>query len=63
MRFFKFLECFSKAFESFYASVGAKGVLEVGKWSCLGAYLFLESLTIVSLPSDVFRVEDGVLMD
>lgn len=43
--------------------MGVKGVLEVGKWSCLGAYLFLESLTIVSLPRGVFCVEDGVLMD
>jgi hypothetical protein len=42
------LDSFSKAFESFYATVGVIGVLEVGKWTCLGAYLFLESLTIVS---------------
>jgi hypothetical protein len=47
-RFFKFLDSFSKAFDSFYATDGVVGVLEVGKWSCLGAYLFLESLTIVS---------------
>jgi hypothetical protein len=48
-RFFKFLDAFPKAFDSFYATVGVMGVLEVGKWSCLGAYLFLESLTIVSV--------------
>ncbi|KAE9373452.1 hypothetical protein N431DRAFT_482476 [Stipitochalara longipes BDJ] len=46
-RFFKFLDAFSKAFDSLYGTVGVVGVLEVGKWSCLGAYLFLESLTIL----------------
>jgi hypothetical protein len=25
-------------------------VLEVGKWSCLGIYLFMESCTIVCVP-------------
>ena len=50
-RFFKWLDCFSKAFEAFYTSEGVSGVLEVGKWSCMGAYLFLESVTIVSSPS------------
>ncbi len=48
-RFFKFLECFSKALECFYAASGVMGLLEVGKWSFLGVYLFLESLTIVSV--------------
>ena len=45
-RFFKFLDCFEKAYECF---VNGEGVVVVGKWSFLGCYLGLESLTIVSL--------------
>ncbi|KAH7419106.1 peroxisomal biogenesis factor 11 [Cadophora sp. MPI-SDFR-AT-0126] len=46
-RFFRFLECFSKAYDCFYTIDGMRGVLALGKWSCLGAYLFLESVTIL----------------
>lgn len=47
-RFFKFLDCFSKAYDAFYSGSGLGGVLLVGKWSCMGGYLILESSTIVS---------------
>ncbi|KAH7342909.1 peroxisomal biogenesis factor 11 [Rhexocercosporidium sp. MPI-PUGE-AT-0058] len=46
-RFFRFLECFSRAYDSFHGADGARGVLVVGKWSCLGGYMFLESVTIL----------------
>lgn len=48
-RFFKFLDCFSKASECLHAASGVVGLLEIGKWSFMGGYLFLESLTIVSM--------------
>lgn len=47
-RFFKFLDCFSKAYEAFYSAGGLGGVLLVAKWSCMGGYMMLESSTIVS---------------
>lgn len=43
-RFFRFLNCFSKAWSCFYGS----DMLGTGKWSCLGIYMVLESATIVS---------------
>ncbi|KAG4443826.1 hypothetical protein IFR05_000726 [Cadophora sp. M221] len=45
-RFFRFLECFSKAYDCFRDVDGVRGVLAVCKWSCLGGYMFLESVTI-----------------
>ena len=47
-RFFKFLECFSKAWSYLYESTGIDALLGTGKWSCQGIYLACESLTIVS---------------
>jgi hypothetical protein len=38
----------SKAYVVFYEEQGLVAVLGVGKWSCMGAFLFLESVTIVS---------------
>ncbi|KAH6723997.1 peroxisomal biogenesis factor 11 [Leptodontidium sp. 2 PMI_412] len=46
-RFFRFLECFSKAYDCFHGVDGVRGVLAVCKWSCLGGYMFLESVTIL----------------
>jgi len=48
-RFFRFLDCFSKAQELFNNATGWEDlVFGVGKWSMLGAYMGLESLTVVS---------------
>ncbi|KAL2075792.1 hypothetical protein VTL71DRAFT_735 [Oculimacula yallundae] len=46
-RFFRFLDCFSKAYDSFHSVDSVRGVLLVGKWSFLGGYMFLESVTIL----------------
>ncbi|KAK0124324.1 hypothetical protein ONS95_009294 [Cadophora gregata] len=46
-RFFRFLECFSRAYDCFRTVDGVRGVFAVGKWSCLGSYMFLESVTIL----------------
>jgi len=43
-RFFKFLDCFSRGLSFFYGDE----ILEGLKWSFMGLYLGLESLTIVS---------------
>lgn len=48
-RFFRFIDCFSKAWNSFQESEGTDSILATGKWSCLGVYLGMESLAIVSL--------------
>jgi len=48
-RFFRFLDCFSRAYDCFTDKEGMEGVLGTCKWSCMGAYLGLESVTIVSL--------------
>ena len=55
------MTCFEKVVECFYtrnegnSGFGIRALL-VGKWSCLGAYLFLESVTIVS---DVLSLGGG----
>lgn len=51
LRFFKYFDAFTLASNSFNRSMGVLATLEVGKWSCLGMYLLLESFTIVSLVS------------
>ncbi|TVY83272.1 Peroxisomal membrane protein PMP27 [Lachnellula suecica] len=48
-RFFKFLDCFSKGYEAFYNADGIGGILLVGKWTCLGGYMLLESSTILDV--------------
>jgi hypothetical protein len=50
VRFFKFIDAFATATRLFNSSSGITAVLDVGKWSCLGMYLFLESCTIVYKP-------------
>jgi Peroxisomal biogenesis factor 11 (PEX11) len=47
LRFFKFIDAFALASKWFGSSIGITTVLDVGKWSCLGMYLFLESCTII----------------
>ncbi|KAH8599773.1 peroxisomal biogenesis factor 11 [Bisporella sp. PMI_857] len=47
-RFFRFLDCFQKAQECFDSEGGWSDIVfGVGKWSFLGLYMGLESLTIV----------------
>ncbi|RDL39656.1 uncharacterized protein BP5553_03996 [Venustampulla echinocandica] len=52
-RWFRFLDCFSKAYESFNSTeargTGFMGALLVGKWGFMGAYLGLESLAILDV--------------
>ncbi|KAL3417401.1 AoPex11B [Phlyctema vagabunda] len=47
LRFTKFIDCFTFATTAFREKRGVVSVLEVGKWSCLGMYLLLESCTIM----------------
>ncbi|RDW77955.1 hypothetical protein BP5796_05807 [Coleophoma crateriformis] len=51
LRFTKFIDCFNTAYSAFSAPGSEKSgvvvLLEVGKWSCLGIYLLLESFTIM----------------
>src|SRR3954466_1590442 len=47
-RFFRFLDCFAKSLASFHENEGLDVLLGTGKWSCMGIYLGLESITIVS---------------
>lgn len=65
LRFTKFIDCFGSAYSSFTSSSnrGFVASLEVGKWSCLGIYLLLESCTIVSLPLAYFQcyLDNGIL--
>ena len=49
-RFFKFLDCFERAWGCFVNSDGMQMMLGAGKWSFMGLYLGLESVTIVSEP-------------
>lgn len=49
LRFVKFFDAFGVAYDAFGTSNGLPMVLQVGKWSCLGIYLMLESSTIVGL--------------
>jgi hypothetical protein len=49
IRFFKFLDSFSKAYDAFSSIDGMRALLMVGKWGCMGIYLGCESLTIVSV--------------
>ncbi len=51
IRFFRWIDCLEKAYTVFREETGLVAVLAVGKWSCMGAFLFLESLTIVSYKS------------
>jgi hypothetical protein len=48
LRFFKFIDAFAQASKAFNSSTGIAAILDVGKWSCLGIYLFLESCTITA---------------
>ncbi|TVY71451.1 hypothetical protein LSUE1_G006226, partial [Lachnellula suecica] len=45
-RLLKWVDAFGESYRAFTESTGLVGVLEVGKWSCLGIYLWLEMLTI-----------------
>ncbi|PVH85930.1 hypothetical protein DL98DRAFT_583018 [Cadophora sp. DSE1049] len=47
LRFLKFIDAFALAFEAFSKHSGIVAVLEFGKWSCMGMFLFLESCTIL----------------
>ncbi|CZR57126.1 uncharacterized protein PAC_07015 [Phialocephala subalpina] len=49
IRFFRWIECLSKAYTVFYDETGLVAVVGVGKWSCMSAFLFLESLTILDV--------------
>lgn len=49
----------SRAYTLFYEDIGLAAVLGVGKWSCMSAFLFLESLTIVSSPLLTFQLSEG----
>ncbi|TVY39230.1 hypothetical protein LSUB1_G004025 [Lachnellula subtilissima] len=45
-RLLKWADCFILSYEAFVGSSGVVGVLEVGKWSCLGLYNLLELFTL-----------------
>ncbi|KAG4438992.1 hypothetical protein IFR05_005508 [Cadophora sp. M221] len=47
LRFLKFIDAFALAFEAFSSHSGIVAVLEFGKWSCMGMFLFLESCTML----------------
>ncbi|CZT00615.1 related to PEX11 domain protein [Rhynchosporium graminicola] len=47
LRFLKFIDAFSLAFETLSSRSGVVAFLEFGKWSCLGMFLLLESCTIL----------------
>ncbi|KAL2061866.1 hypothetical protein VTL71DRAFT_7244 [Oculimacula yallundae] len=47
LRFLKFIDAFSLAFEALSTRNGILAILEFGKWSCLGMFLLLESCTIL----------------
>ncbi|KAE8451597.1 hypothetical protein EG329_003670 [Mollisiaceae sp. DMI_Dod_QoI] len=49
IRFFRWIDCLAKAYTVFREETGLVAVLAVGKWSCMGAFLFLESLTILDM--------------
>jgi len=49
IRFFRWIDCLAKAYTVFCEETGLVAVLGVGKWSCMGAFLFLESLTILDV--------------
>lgn len=42
------MDCFAKAYDCAREGEGVEVGLSFGKWSCLGFYLGLESMTIVS---------------
>ncbi|KAH8801627.1 peroxisomal biogenesis factor 11 [Xylogone sp. PMI_703] len=46
-RFFKFLSLFSLAFQAFNSKTGLDALLDVGKTSCMGMYLLMESSTML----------------
>ncbi|TGO78977.1 hypothetical protein BPOR_2017g00010 [Botrytis porri] len=58
MRFFRFIKNFSKAWDSLLNEDGMRMLINVGKSGFMGAYLGLESLTIVSAtyPLDIMGV-------
>ncbi|KAL1868387.1 hypothetical protein Plec18167_008313 [Paecilomyces lecythidis] len=72
-RFFKFLECFERVFTLLSTrrvdpngSGSIRTALELAKWTCLGIYLAMEDLTIVSktfVPSPSPPGCDGSLFD
>ncbi|TVY24887.1 hypothetical protein LHYA1_G005847, partial [Lachnellula hyalina] len=45
-RLLKWADCFVLSYKAFVGSSGVVGVLEVGKWSCLALYNFLELFTL-----------------
>ncbi|TVY89144.1 hypothetical protein LAWI1_G004421 [Lachnellula willkommii] len=45
-RLLKWADCFGLSYKAFVESSGVVGVLEVGKWSCLGLYFLLELFTL-----------------
>jgi hypothetical protein len=47
LRFLKFIDAFTLAYNAFNSSSSIVAILETGKWSCMGIYLLLESFTIV----------------
>ncbi|KUJ21915.1 peroxin PEX11-1 [Mollisia scopiformis] len=49
IRFFRWMDCLSKTYVAFGEETGWVAVLGVGKWSCMGAFLFLESVTILDV--------------
>jgi hypothetical protein len=44
------------SYKAFIETSGVVGVLEVGKWSCFGMYLLLETFTIVSFLHPIFKI-------
>ena len=48
LRIVKFIDAFTLAYNALTRESGVAAVLECGKWSCLGMFLFLESCTMVS---------------